>query len=125
MPTAIMVVDDEPHTINLLRIVIEMNRPDWVFHAARDGGQALEIAARHHLDCILLDISMPGMDGIEACRRLRAMPHTVNTPIAMLTALDTPQRREQSQEVGATDFWVKPFGPTQLIADIERLIQAE
>jgi CheY-like chemotaxis protein len=121
MPITIMAVDDEPNTINLLQIMIELNRPEWVFYGAWDGEEALEIAAHHHLDFVLLDISMPGMDGIEVCERLRAMPAMANVPIVMLTALDTPIRREQSRAAGATDFWVKPFGPIQLIADIEGL----
>jgi CheY-like chemotaxis protein len=70
----------------------------------------------------LLDISMPGMDGIEVCKRLRQMPSTAQTPIVMLTALDTPQRREQSKAAGATDFWVKPFRPTTLVKDIVKII---
>ncbi len=122
MPIAILAVDDEPATINLLQIFIEMERPAWVFYGALDGEQALAIAEQHPIDLVLLDISMPGMDGIEVCRRLRAMPATASVPIAMLTALDTPARREQSFAAGATEFWVKPFGPGRLVADIERLI---
>jgi two-component system cell cycle response regulator len=121
MPITIMAVDDEPSTIHLLQILIEMNRPDWVFYSAWDGEEALEIAAHHRLDFVLLDISLPGMDGIGVCERLRAMPAMAHVPIVMLTALDTPTRREQSHAAGATAFWVKPFGPIQLIADIERL----
>ena len=122
MPIHIMFVDDEPHTINVVKLVINLEQPDWVFHAAYDGPQALEVAARAPLDFALLDISMPGMDGIELCRRLRQLPNCTQLPIVMLTALDTPQRREQALAAGANDFWVKPFKPMQLSKDIARII---
>jgi CheY-like chemotaxis protein len=122
MPIQIMFVDDEPNTVNVVRMLIELDQPGWIFHSAYDGQQALDIAARTPLDFVLLDISMPGMDGIEVCRRLRQLPNTAQTPIVMLTALDTPQRREQSTAAGADDFWMKPFRPTKLAKDMAKII---
>lgn len=124
MAINIMFVDDEPNTVNVVKMLIELDQPDWIFHAAYDGAQALEIAARTPLDFVLLDISMPGMDGVEVCRRLRRLPTTAQSPIVMLTALDTPQRREQSKAAGADDFWVKPFRPTLLSKEIAKIIAA-
>ncbi len=124
MPVHIMFVDDEPNTVSVVKMVIGLNQPKWIFHSAYDGAQALEIAARTPLDFVMLDISMPGMDGIELCRRLRQLPTTAQAPIVMLTALDTPQRREQSKAAGADDFWIKPFRPTQLSRDIAKIIEA-
>jgi CheY-like chemotaxis protein len=118
-----MFVDDEPNTVSVVQMLIELDQPEWVFHAAYDGEQALEIAAQTPLDFVMLDISMPGMDGIELCRRLRAMPATAQVPIVMLTALDTPQRREQSRAAGADNFWIKPFKPMQLASDIAKIIE--
>jgi CheY-like chemotaxis protein len=122
MPIHIMFVDDEPNTVSVVKMVIGLAQPEWIFHAAYDGAQALEIAGQVPLDFVLLDISMPGMDGIEVCKRLRRLPNTAQTPIVMLTALDTPQRREQSKAAGADDFWVKPFKPSQLSRDIAKII---
>jgi CheY-like chemotaxis protein len=122
MSITILFVDDEPNTVNVVKLLIELDRPEWIFHSAYDGEHALELVAQTPIDFVLLDISMPGMDGIEVCKRLRQMPNTVQTPIVMLTALDTPQRREQSKAVGATDFWVKPFKPTTLVKDIAKII---
>jgi CheY-like chemotaxis protein len=122
MPIHIMFVDDEPNTVNVVQMLIELDQPEWTFHPAYDGEQALEIARQTPLDFVLLDISMPGMDGIEVCKRLRQLPNAAQTPIVMLTALDTPQRREQSKVAGADDFWVKPFRPTQLSKDIAKII---
>jgi CheY-like chemotaxis protein len=124
MPIHIMFVDDEPNTVSVVKMLIELDQPEWIFHAAYDGEQALEIVAQTPLDFVLLDISMPGMDGIELCKRLRQLPATAQVPIVMLTALDTPQRREQSKAAGADDFWIKPFKPMQITKDIARIIVA-
>lgn len=119
-----MFVDDEPNTVNVVKLLVELEQPEWIFHAAYDGETALATAAQVPIDFVLLDISMPGMNGIEVCQRLRRMPKTAHTPIVMLTALDTPQRREQSKAAGATDFWVKPFKPTTIVKDIVKIIDA-
>ena len=124
MPIHFLFVDDEPNTVNVVKMLIELEQPEWIFHAAYDGETALTIAEQTPIDFVLLDISMPGMDGIEVCKRLRQMPSTARKPIVMLTALDTPQRREQSKAAGATDFWVKPFKPTTIVKDIVRIIDA-
>jgi CheY-like chemotaxis protein len=123
MPVHIMFVDDEPNTVNVVKMVIGLDQPEWIFHAAYDGEQALQIARQTPLNFVLLDISMPGMDGIEVCWRLRQMPAMAQVPIVMLTALDTPQRREQAKAAGADDFWIKPFRPSQLALDIAKIIE--
>ena len=122
MPINLMFVDDEPNTVSVVKLLVELEQPEWIFHAAYDGETALAIAQRTPVDFVLLDISMPGMDGIEVCKRLRQMPDTAHTPIVMLTALDTPQRRQQSTAAGATDFWVKPFKSTTIVKDIAKII---
>src|SRR5512136_735399 len=124
MSINIMYVDDEPNTVSVVKLLVELDQPEWIFHAAYDGETALAIAHQAPLDFVLLDISMPGMNGIEVCQRLRQMPNAAQTPIVMLTALDTPQWREQSKAAGATDFWVKPFRPTTLVKDIAKIIGA-
>jgi CheY-like chemotaxis protein len=124
MPINLMFVDDEPNNVNIVQMLVELDHPDWIFHSAYDGETALAIASQTPLDFVLLDISMPGMDGIEVCQRLRQMPNTARTPIVMLTALDTLQRRKQSTAAGATDFWAKPFKPMTLVKDIAKIIDA-
>ena len=123
MPIAIMAVDDEPNTINLLRIVLEVERPDWNFYGAASGQEALDMAASTPPDFVLLDIMMPEMDGIEVCRRLRALPATAKTPIVMLTAMDDPHLREAAQAAGADDFWQKPFTPSRLLPAIDHMLE--
>ena len=123
MPINLMFVDDEPNNVNVVKLLVELDQPEWIFHSAYDGETALAIARQTPLDFVLLDISMPGMDGIEVCQRLRQMSDVAQLPIVMLTALDTPQRRAQSTAAGATDFWAKPFKPTSLVKDIAKIIE--
>jgi CheY-like chemotaxis protein len=122
MPINLMCVDDEPNTVNVVKLLVELDQPEWIFHTAYEGEAALAIARQTPLDFVLLDISMPGMNGVEVCRRLRQLPNAAQAPIVMLTALDTPQWREQARAAGATDFWVKPFKPTSLVKDIAKII---
>ena len=124
MSISILFVDDEPNTVNVVKLLVQLEQPEWIFHSAYDGETALVSAEQTPIDFVLLDISMPGMDGLEVCRRLRRMPGTVRTPIVMLTALDTPQRRELSKAAGATDFWAKPFKPTTIVKSIANIITA-
>ena len=123
MPIHIMFVDDEPNTVNLVKLLVELEQPEWIFHSAYDGETALAIAEQTLLDFVLLDISMQGMDGIEVCKRLRQMPSAAQLPIVMLTALDTPERRAQSAAAGANDFWIKPFKPMTIVKDIAKIIE--
>lgn len=123
MPISIMFVDDESTTVSVVKLLVELEQPEWIFHSAYDGETALAIAEQTPIDFVLLDISMPGMNGIEVCQRLRQMSRTARTPIVMLTALDTPQWREQSKAAGATDFWAKPFRPATLVKDIAKIIE--
>ncbi len=122
MPITVLAIDDEPNTLGVLRIVIEIDRPDWKLLTAGDGETGIQTAEQEAVDFILLDIMMPGLDGIETCRRLRTIPKLARVPIVMFTALDTPERRSQSATVGADDFWVKPFRPLVFIAAMEKLL---
>ena len=123
MPINIMFVDDEPNTVSVVKLLVEIEQPEWIFHTAYDGETALAIAEQTPLDFVLLDISMQGMNGIEVCMRLRQLPGTAQTPIVMLTALDTPERRTQSAAAGANDFWIKPFKPMTIVKDIAKIIE--
>src|SRR4051794_40937194 len=80
----ILIIDDEKDLIELVRYNLEKDGYDSI--SATDGQSGLEIAQRHKLDLIVLDLMMPGMDGLEVCRRLRADPRTGRVPLIMLTA---------------------------------------
>ena len=88
---------------------------------ARDGREALELAAREKPDLIILDAMMPGMDGYEACARLKADPATSGIPVIFLTAAE-PQEKEKALALGARGVIAKPFRPDLLPAQVRALL---
>ena len=88
---------------------------------AGDGFEALDKAAQHMPDLILLDVMMPGMDGYEVCRKLRTNPAIAQIPVILVTALDDRESRLQGIEAGADDFISKPFDRTELRARVRNI----
>ena len=123
-PIAILIVDDEPVTLEMLGMVLRIERPAWTVYGAECSQAALDIAAEHNIDLALLDIAMPDMDGVELCRRLREIPGTAQALIVMCTGFDTSERRTQARKAGATDYWLKPFRPSQIVLKMGQLIEA-
>ncbi|MCC0057002.1 MAG: PleD family two-component system response regulator [Rhodobiaceae bacterium] len=121
MTARILVVDDIPANVKVLeaRLTAEYFEVD----IARNGPEALEIAQQGACDLILLDVMMPGMDGFEVCRRLKADPRTYHVPVVMVTALDQPADRVAGLEAGADDFLTKPVSDTQLMARVKSLVR--
>ena len=116
----IVVVDDTPQNVKLLEAVLTGRGYEVV--AASSGEEALEAVADGRADLMLLDIVMPGMDGYEVCRRLRADPSTAVLPVVMITA-SGEQEKVKAIEAGADDFIPKPFDQAELIARIRSLIR--
>ena len=110
----ILVVDDIPANLETLRELLDT--PDYRLVEAADGPTALRLAAASPPDLVLLDIMMPGMDGFEVCRRLRADAKLAEVPVIMLTALDDQASRLAGLEAGADDFVSKPFNRAELRA---------
>ncbi len=117
----ILIVDDEP----LSRKTIEALLLSQNYHlvAVSNGQEALEMANVFLPDLILLDVMMPGMDGFEVCRRLRANARLAEVPIIMVTALDDRESRLQGIESGADDFIIKPFDRVELRARIKTIMR--
>jgi len=105
----VLVVDDTPENIHVLSGVL---RPDYQVKAALNGERALQIAVREpRPDIILLDIMMPGIDGYEVCRRLKADPHTRGIPVIFVTAKAEIEDEAKGLDLGAADYITKPISP--------------
>ncbi|GHO68989.1 DNA-binding response regulator [Ktedonobacter sp. SOSP1-85] len=121
MARKILVVDDEA----VLAETIAYNLEQAGYHVitAADGNSALDAARSERPDLIVLDIMLPGMDGLEVCRQLRRENKTATTPILMLTARGDEIDKVVGLEVGADDYVTKPFGRRELLARVRALIR--
>jgi DNA-binding response OmpR family regulator len=118
MPQTILVVDDEPEIVKVLRGYLE--KAGFRVAAAGDGRQALAQHLREKPDLVLLDLNLPGMDGIEVARRMRAV---ANTPIIMVTARVEETDRLIGLELGADDYVTKPFSPREVVARVRTVLR--
>ncbi|MGF1649873.1 MAG: PleD family two-component system response regulator [Hyphomicrobiaceae bacterium] len=119
MTARVLVVDDFLANVKLLEARLQSEYFETI--AAYSGQQALDICAVERVDVVLLDVMMPGMDGFEVCRRLKADPSTEDVPVIMVTALDQPQDKLQGLEAGADDFLTKPVDDIALITRVKNL----
>ncbi len=117
---AVLVVDDDPFIRGLILTTLEDVAHFKLFEAA-DGEAALVVARAEHPRLVFLDIDMPRLDGIAACRALRADPATAGATIVMLTASAEDSARRRSEEAGADLFLTKPFSPLDLLRMVDRL----
>lgn len=114
----ILVVDDEERIRRLLKMYLE--REGYVIEEAEDGTTALEKALETDYDLIVLDLMLPGMDGIDVCEKLRQKKAT---PVIMLTARGEEANRVEGFEVGADDYVVKPFSPREVVYRVKALLR--
>ena len=113
----ILLVEDESRVADFIRR--GLSAEGWAVDHAADGEDALEHAASNSYDVILLDLMLPGIQGQDVCRKLRARKS--KTPILMLTALDSPEEKVDGLKIGADDYLAKPFDFAELIARVEAL----
>jgi response regulator RpfG family c-di-GMP phosphodiesterase len=119
----ILCVDDE----RLNRAIVQdmLDPAQYVFIEAEDGEEALDILKDHPIDVILLDINMPGIDGFEVCRRIKASENLRHIPVIMVTALAETSDRIKGIEAGAEDYIKKPFNEAEVIARINMLLKVK
>jgi two-component system response regulator VicR len=113
-----LIVDDEPPIVEVL--AYNLKKANYEVIVARDGHEALEKARREEPDLIVLDLMLPGLDGLEVCRALR---RERDVPIIMLTARDSEVDRVVGLELGADDYVVKPFSVRELIARVKNVLR--
>lgn len=114
----ILVVDDEDRIRRLLRLYLE--REGFQIDEAEDGEKALKMALNQNYDLIILDLMLPGMDGLDVCKGIRSKKAT---PIIMLTARGEEVNRVEGFEVGADDYVVKPFSPRELVHRVKAVLR--
>ena len=117
-PPFVLVVDDDPTISEVVRGYLE--RAGFEVRHAADGVTGLELARAEPPDLVVLDLMLPGLDGIEVCRRLRARG---DVPIVMLTALGSEVDRVLGLEVGADDYLTKPFSPRELVLRVQSVLR--
>ncbi len=113
----VLVIDDEKDLIELVRYNLEED--GFSVNGAADGETGIAMAAVEQPDVIVLDVMLPGMDGLEVCRRLKSEPRTARIPVIMLSARGTEPDRVVGLELGADDYVSKPFSPRELAARIK------
>jgi two-component system response regulator MprA len=118
MNERILIIEDDPAILKVLQRGLAYE--GYTVDVATDGRSGLNLAHDHHPDLVILDWMLPGMDGLEVCRRLRLQG---GLPILMLTAKDTIQDRVQGLDAGADDYIVKPFNLDELTARIRALFR--
>lgn len=121
MARKILVVDDE--TILAETIAYNLEQEGYQVITVADGTSALNAAHKEHPDLIVLDIMLPGVDGLEVCRQLRREGDTATVPIIMLTAKSDEIDKVVGLEVGADDYVTKPFGRRELLARVRALLR--
>ncbi|MDQ2807187.1 MAG: response regulator, partial [Chloroflexota bacterium] len=115
--TRVLVVDDEPNLVNLVRSYLEA--AGFAVAVAYDGPTALTLARRDRPDLLILDLLLPGLDGLEVCRRLRQFSDAY---VLMLTARVEEIDKLVGLAVGADDYLTKPFSPRELVARVQALL---
>jgi DNA-binding response OmpR family regulator len=122
LPARVLIVDDEPEIGRILAVIL---RGAGFEVAAVDGGRAaLEHLAASATDLVLLDVTMPELDGFETLRRIREAPATARLPVLMLTANAGAADRARAESLGADDFIAKPFDPAEVVERIRARLRA-
>lgn len=121
MGKVILAIDDEEHILELLSYNLESN--GFRVLTADSGEDGLELLEREAVDLVLLDIMLPGIDGMEMLKRIRKNPDTTDLPVIMLTAKSEEINKVLGLEVGADDYISKPFGIYELVARVKAVLR--
>ena len=117
----ILVVDDEPDLVEL--VSYNLKKEGFKVSISPDGEDALEKIRKGAFDLVILDLMLPGIQGVELCRMLRSNPKTESIPIIMLTARGEVSDKIRGLETGADDYMTKPFSPKELLARVKAILR--
>jgi two-component system, sensor histidine kinase and response regulator len=118
---SILAIDDEPNNFDVIQTLLGTEA--YTFNYASSGQRALNRLDRFHPDLILLDVMMPDLDGIEVCRRIRALPKWRSIPIILVTALTDRAELARCMSTGADDFLIKPIDRLKLSARVSSILR--
>lgn len=121
-PKKILIVDDEPYIREIAKISLATTATDWEIFTAESGFVALEIAAAEKPDAILLDVMMPGMDGLSTFKKLQESSQTQGIPVILLTAKVQPGELDRYASHGVSATIAKPFDPLTFASKISALL---
>lgn len=121
MPPKILIVDDEPDIIEFIKYLLE--REEYLVESASNGSEAIQKAKQFKPELILMDVMMPAMDGIEACRQIKLLPELRNVFVMFLTARSEEYSEIAGFEAGADDYMHKPVKPRVLLSRIKAILK--
>jgi DNA-binding response OmpR family regulator len=119
--TAALLIDDDARLASLVSEYLAQNEVDVT--VAGDGERGLTALKKGNFDVVLLDVMLPGVDGLEVCKRIRALPDRAGVPILMLTAKGDDVDKIVGLELGADDYLAKPFNPRELLARLRAIMR--
>ena len=119
----VLIADDEIYMVRLLEMTFKKGGFEVV--SCRDGHEALATAATAQPQLIVLDVIMPGLDGLGALRQLKENPVTKNIPVVVLSAKGHALTRVEAERAGAALFLTKPFSPNQLLEEVKKILEPE
>lgn len=120
MERTILLIEDDPLSARLVDLILKSEGHQVIM--AHDGFQGLQIAQNTSLDLILLDLMLPGIDGFEVLRRLRADPNTADVKVVVVSAKSQPADKERAAELGTNDYLTKPYRKVELLKVVRSLL---
>jgi two-component system OmpR family response regulator len=119
----ILIVEDDKNLNMMLKLILKSKNLDWELQTAHSGDEALTILKAFKPEAIVLDIMMPGMDGIELAKRIRGDAKHSRVKIAALSALSDADTKNRATSAGVNAYWTKPIIPDTLVANILQLLK--
>lgn len=122
MAAKILLVEDDKNLNMMLKLILKNKKLDWELETAHSGDEALQILQTFRPDAAVLDIMMPGMDGIELAKQIRKDPKHSRCKLAALSALGDPETKKKALAAGMNEYWTKPIVPDALVANLQKLL---